>query len=67
MMSTISNTRQLDVVDLALDDLLAAIDGSKRALAMVGIIPCICSRPFQSRGAHNRVCGPCRNSSTLEF
>lgn len=64
MMSTNSNTRQLDAVDLALDDLRAAIDGSKRQLAAVGVIPCLCcSKPFSSRGAHNRVCDPCRSTA----
>jgi len=66
-MST-TNTRSLDAVEITIDEILNAIDDGKQALAMVGIIPCICcSRPFQSRGAHNRVCSPCRNSSTLEF
>lgn len=54
-------TRQLEIAEHTVDDLLAAIDDGKRELAMVGIVPCICCRkPFQSQGRHNVVCGPCR-------
>lgn len=54
-------THRLNAAELTLDQMLNAIGDGKRALAAIGIIPCICcSRPFRSRGAHNRVCQPCR-------
>lgn len=29
--------------------------------------PCItCKTPFQSEGAHNRMCGPCRNTASAD-
>ena len=63
MMST-NTVMQLDEVELTIDDILAAIGDGKRALSVIGIIPCICCRcPFQSRGAHNRICELCRSTA----
>lgn len=57
--------KHLNAVELKVDQIFADILEGKKALASIGIIPCICcSQPFSSRGVDNRVCNTCRDAAS---